>query len=192
MTVETSNFVDILSDSSVDLHVQSSHLGTQMSTQPPGRDTVVASTVPENQILPSLSQECSVASVRRNESILLASPARKRSRAVIANLSSSSLKKRTTKSSHCKFCPRYKCRSSLEEHLKLSDTCLQLYCREFKVRSLDAVLIKCFSCLGCDKIGKFKLAVHLSKSESCLRVYRERFGVEDVRFVKLIGFQVAH
>ena len=117
---------------------------------------------------------------------------RKHSRAVISNLSSSSLKMRKTKSSHCKFCPRYKCRSSLEEHFNLSDTCLQLYCRELKVRSLDAVLIKCFTCLGCDQIGKSKLAVHLSKNKRCLRVYQERFGVEDVRLVKFICNQVTH
>ena len=145
-----------------------------------------SSRLPETQIFPSPQRGCSVTSVPRNanESILLSSPARKRSRAVISNLSSSSLKKRTRKLTHCKFCPRYKCRTSLEEHFKQSDPCLQLYCRELKVRNIDAVLIKCFPCLGCDKMGNFKLTVHLSKSPSCLRIYRDRFGVEDVRFVK--------
>ena len=144
-----------------------------------------SSRVPETQAIPSPRRGCSVISVQRNENepLLLSSPARKRSRAVISNLSSSSLKKRTNKSSHCKFCPRYKCRTTLEEHFKLSDTCLQLYCRELKVRNIDAVLVKCFPCLGCNKVGNFKLAVHLSKNESCLRVYRERFAVEDVRYI---------
>ncbi len=149
-------------------------------------DLGTASRVPDTLIFPSPQRGCSVTSVQRNESILLSSPARKRSRAVISNLSSSSLKKRTTKSSHCKFCPRHKCRTSLEEHFKQSDTCLQLYCRELKVRNIDAVLIKCFPCLGCDKLGNFKLAVHLNKSPRCFRIYRDRFGVEDVRFVKFI------
>ena len=172
-------------------------MSDQTVKEPPGPGTGgeggsgelgTAPRVPDTLSFPSPPRGCSVTSVQRNavESILLSSPARKRSRAVISNLSSSSLKKRTTKTAHCKFCPRYKYRTSLEEHFRQSDTCLQLYCRELKVRNIEAVLIKCFPCLGCDKMGNFRLAVHLNKSPTCLRVYRDRFGVEDVRFVNLI------
>ena len=68
---------------------------------------------------------------------IFSSPARKRSRFVIDHLSSSSLKKRTHKSSHCHFCPRQRCRTSLEQHLRESEECFNLYCRLLKVRSIS-------------------------------------------------------
>ena len=112
---------------------------------------------------------------------IFSSPAKKRSRYVISHLSSSSLKKRTKKTSHCHFCPRQRCRTSLEQHLKESEECFNLYCRLLKVRSMNAVLLKLFSCLGCDKTGNFKLTPHLPKSLSCYKIYQSRFEATSIK-----------
>ena len=112
---------------------------------------------------------------------LFSSPIRRRPKCVIKHLSSSSLKKRIKKSSNCRFCIRNKTRESLEQHLNDSEVCYNLYCRMLKVRSIDAVLLKLFPCLGCDKDGNFKLALHLSKSPSCFEKYKDRFGGQDTK-----------
>ena len=116
-----------------------------------------------------------------NTSNMFSSPARKRSKYVISHLSSSSLKKRTQKPLHCKFCARHRSRTSLEQHLKESEECYNLYCRLLKVRSMNAILLKLFNCLGCDQTGKFKLATHLSKSPRCYKIYETRFESSNIK-----------
>ena len=119
-------------------------------------------------------------SSNNNSVAALSSPARKRARVIVSHLSSSSLKKRKFKLSHCRYCCRVRGRTDLEKHLKESDVCLNLYLRELRVRSLDAVLMKLFPCLGCDKTGKFYITQHLRQSQQCLQVYQERFHVQDI------------
>ena len=51
-------------------------------------------------------------------------------------LSSSSLRKKRFKPSHCKYCPRFRNnRQQLEEHLIQSDICLSLYLRDASTKS---------------------------------------------------------
>ena len=65
-------------------------------------------------------------SLTNNNSVTaLSSPARKRARVIVANLSSSSLKKRKFKVRHCRYCCRIRGRTDLEKHLKEeSEVCL--------------------------------------------------------------------
>ena len=64
-------------------------------------------------------------------------------------LSSSSLKKRLMKVTHCKFCVRNRdTRSQLEAHLMDSELCKSLYMRLYRVNSLNGVLLNMFKCLG--------------------------------------------
>ena len=79
-------------------------------------------------------------------------------------LSSSSLKKRFKKTSHCRFCPRFRfSRLQMESHLIDSKLCLSLYLRHFKVQELDAVLLKIFRCFACSSTGTFQLKRHLGE-----------------------------
>ena len=103
----------------------------------------------------------------------------RRSRALIKNLTSASLKKRMKKRSHCKYCQSNNNRLDLESHLQNYSVCAQLYMREFKVSCIDAVLIKCFQCLNCTKSGKFHLKRHLEENMRCFLVYKKKFNVEN-------------
>lgn len=77
-------------------------------------------------------------------------------------LSSSSLKKKQIKSVACRYCNRFKFgRKQIEDHLNQFEVCLALYEREFKVKSLDAVLSKMFRCISCGAQGNFQLKRHL-------------------------------
>ena len=96
--------------------------------------------------------------------LLAPSSTGRRSKLIIRNLSSSSLKRKVTKPVHCKYCSKFKSnRKHLEEHLRIYETCSLLYQRELKVTELDAVLVKIFRCLGCSKTGNFQLKTHLGK-----------------------------
>ena len=139
------------------------------------------SLLPASLIRESSSYEAGLPRSDPDTSHIISSPAKKRSRYVISHLSSSSLKKMTKKTSHCNFCPRHRCRTSLEQHLKESEECFNLYCRLLKVRSMNAVLLKLFNCLGCNKTGNFKLAPHLSKSPSCYKIYQSRFEASSIK-----------
>lgn len=101
------------------------------------------------------------------------------------NLSSSSLRKKTCKPIHCFFCFRYNSRrDDIEKHLKESNECFLLYCRKYRVNVLDAVLIKLFKCLACEKNGNFQLKRHLSANENCNQYYKTRFNLLDWEHIK--------
>ena len=73
-------------------------------------------------------------------------------------LSSSSLKKRLKKTTNCRFCVRFQFnRDQVETHLKQSELCFNLYARQFRVHSLDSVLVKLYKCMGCSSTGNFQL-----------------------------------
>lgn len=77
-------------------------------------------------------------------------------------LSSSSLKRKITKPTHCKFCNRYlDTRQEVETHLENSEVCLALYQRFQKVNNLDAVMVRIYRCLSCGIPGNFQLKRHL-------------------------------
>ena len=77
-------------------------------------------------------------------------------------LTSSSLKRRQFKPSHCKYCSRFRNnRQQVEEHLRDSELCLSLYLREFKVNKLEAILMKLYRCISCGAGGTFQLKRHL-------------------------------
>ena len=61
----------------------------------------------------------------------------RRLRQTTRNLSSSSLRRRLHKPTHCHYCQRYRFnRQQLESHLEESELCLNLYMREHKVNEL--------------------------------------------------------
>ena len=71
-------------------------------------------------------------------------------------------------------------RQSLESHLLSNQTCADLYMREYKVRTLNAMLIKCFPCLNCSITRNFKLKKHLEENQQCLNYYKRKFGAESI------------
>ena len=91
------------------------------------------------------------------------SPTTKQRRIRLAKImSSSSLKKKRIKTSHCKYCNRFKFgRKQVEAHLKENEICASLYKRELKVHGTEGVLTKLYKCLACSSNGAFQLKRHL-------------------------------
>ena len=124
--------------------------------------------------------QCTPPSNRINTrgSTIQITPPSNRSNVIIQNLSSASLKKRKKKLTHCRFCPRNILKKDFHEHLKKNDTCAQLYQRELRVNCVDAVLIKCFKCLGCSQVGNFRLKRHLDLHHRCFNIYKDKFQIQ--------------
>ena len=103
----------------------------------------------------------------------------------IKNLTSSSLKKRKFKEQDCKYCFRFKFnRQQLEAHLKASENCQLLYQREWKLNSIEGVLMKIYRCLSCTEKGNFQLKRHLNENENCFKFYKERYKVKSWEEIK--------
>ena len=73
---------------------------------------------------------------------------RRRSTEILRHLTSSSVKRKKVKDSHCKFCLREKSALALVDHLRRSMHCSRLYMRIYKVNTLDNLLLKCFSLIA--------------------------------------------
>ena len=97
----------------------------------------------------------------------------------IKHLSSSSLTKRLVKSSNCRYCQKFQfSRSQIERHFQQSPTCFLLYQRQFKISSLDGILLKVLKCISCSATGNFSLKVHLENNGKCLKFFKERLNCD--------------
>ena len=100
---------------------------------------------------------------------------RSRSTELLRHLTSSSMKRKKVKDSHCKFCFREKRALALVDHLRRSRNCSRLYMRIYKVNTLDNLLLKCFSCEMCGEIKHINFSEHLRRKEECLEGYRRQY-----------------
>ena len=109
-------------------------------------------------------------------------PGQLRAGRVLQYVSSSSAKRRERKIENCHFCARYfnDCQS-LKAHLEISPACYACYCRKYKCKSMNGVLIKLYSCISCSKTDNARLSLHLSRNQACLQHYLVVFEAKDLR-----------
>ena len=83
---------------------------------------------------------------------------------------------------HCFFCSVTATRTDLETHLKHSSECARYYRRNYKVKSILAIINKEFPCLFCPaKEKNWKISNHLKKNLNCLNQYLTKFGVSSLQ-----------
>lgn len=118
---------------------------------------------------------------------LYTSPTHTKSFEELRHISTASLRKKLTKTQHCKYCNRSKDKKELETHLRKTPYCASLYMREYKVNCITAVLISCFPCLNCTSIAFTNLKQHLDSRPECLLYYTEKFNVRgSINVMKIV------
>ena len=101
----------------------------------------------------------------------------KRSR-VVANYIKSPSPKKRKKEENCYFCYlNFETAQSLEQHLKQSPRCCQNYLKNFKMKSLEPIMVTQYPCYFCKIPNKIRLGVHLKKSCNCRQQYFNKFNV---------------
>ena len=101
----------------------------------------------------------------------------KRSR-VVANYIKSPSPKKRKKEENCYFCHlNFETAQSLEQHLKQSPRCCQNYLKNFKMKSLEPIMVTQYPCYFCRIQNKIRLGVHLRKSCNCRQQYFNKFNV---------------
>ena len=101
----------------------------------------------------------------------------KRSR-VVANYIKSPSPKKRKKEENCYFCHlNFETAQSLEQHLKQSPRCCQNYLKNFKMKSLEPIMVTQYPCYFCRIQSKIRLGVHLRKSFNCRQQYFNKFNV---------------
>ena len=105
-----------------------------------------------------------------------------RSRLLSSYLKSPSPKKQF-KDSHCFFCPELtRSGNSLALHLSQSNTCKKNYFQNFKVNSLDAIIVSQFLCYFCpESSSNNRISHHLKHSPQCLQKYKDKFSVQSMK-----------
>ena len=99
-------------------------------------------------------------------------------------LSSGSARRKTVKDEDCKFCRRTIGGRDLINHLETQSYCRIIYCRMFRVKTLEDLLLKKFSCQSCYLTKKtLDLKKHLEEKRNCLEAYRTKFDLNDVEDV---------
>ena len=95
-------------------------------------------------------------------------------------LRSSSASRNLKKLDDCKFCHMNVDGPGVKHHLNISKKCRIFYLRLFKVKSLDQLFLKLFSCLCCKERKRICLKRHLQRSEPCILHYRNELGINDI------------
>ena len=95
-------------------------------------------------------------------------------------LRSSSARRNLKKLDDCKFCHMNVDGPGLKHHLNISKKCRIFYMRLVKVRTLDQLFLKLFSCLCCKERKRICLKRHLQRSEPCLLQYRNELGINNI------------
>ena len=104
-----------------------------------------------------------------------------RSKYILLNLSNQNLKERMMKNENCRYCNIYAEKINLFYHLRKHVYCATLYMRQYKLKSIDSILIKQYKCINCDDNENFKLLKpHLKSSTECLMIYQKWFGVNNL------------
>ena len=98
-------------------------------------------------------------------------------------LTASSLKRRTREKNHCKFCNGNFFKRRLLRHIKNHNPCLILYQRMLRVKSLENLVVKLFSCQFCCETKKLDLKIHLSSSEDCLKSYQMEYDIVSIHAI---------
>ena len=109
----------------------------------------------------------------------LSSPIKLRRSRVLTNYIKSPSPKKRTKEGHCQFCNlNFDTAEKLEGHLQQSYHCCSLYLRNYKVKSIEPILVSMFGCMFCKTGGaSVKLSFHLSRNPQCKNKYFQRFNV---------------
>ena len=85
------------------------------------------------------------------------------------------------KNENCRYCNIYAERIILFFHLRKHAYCSTLYMREYKLKSIDSILIKQYKCINCDDNENFKLIKpHLRSKRECLMIYQKWFEVNNL------------
>ena len=90
-------------------------------------------------------------------------------------LTSSTVRRRKLKHTHCNFCVREENGEDFVRHLRRSRSCWMLYMRTLKVHSFENVLLMLFSCQMCGETKTVNFTKHLQKNDRCLAGYREKY-----------------
>ena len=110
------------------------------------------------------------------------SPIKFRRSRLISKYLKSPQPKRHQKEDHCHFCNVSVQGIDLEIHLNQSADCARYYQRNFKIKSIMAIVVKEFPCLFCSSTGKnWRITNHLKKNGSCLKKYLEKFKVSNLK-----------
>ena len=92
-------------------------------------------------------------------------------------ISSSSAKRRMLKSNHCFYCQVDCTKQEMKNHLESEEMCKTLYCRKYRVKEIDSVLVTIYNCLFCDEEVR-QLATHLKKAPPCLLKFLQLFQID--------------
>lgn len=87
------------------------------------------------------------------------------------------------KKNHCKFCIGNFFKRRLLRHIKNHNPCLILYQRMLRVKSLENLVLKLFSCQFCCETKKLDLKIHLSSSEDCLKSYQMEYDIVSIHAI---------
>ena len=110
------------------------------------------------------------------------SPLKLRRGKLISKYLKSPTPRRLLKETHCFFCSESAGRTDLEAHLEKSIECARYYRRNYKVKSILAILVKEFPCLFCPATEKnWKISNHLKKNINCLNQYLKKFDVTSLK-----------
>ena len=104
---------------------------------------------------------------------------RRRNSELVRYLTSSGLRRKKIKDTHCNFCVREENGIDFARHLRNSRSCALLYMRILKVHSLENVLLKLFSCEVCGETRSVNFVKHLERNDRCLAWYREKYDIFD-------------
>ena len=110
------------------------------------------------------------------------SPLKLRRSKLLSKYLKSPTPRRLLKETHCFFCSKNASRIDLEDHLEKSPQCAQYYRRNYKVKSVLAIIVKEFPCLFCPVTDRnMKISNHLKKNTHCLNRYLTKFGVSSIK-----------
>ena len=118
-----------------------------------------------------------------NSQVRRSQPNSQVSRSPGPQLTASSLRRITMKKNHCKFCIGNFFKRRLLRHLKNHNPCLILYQRMLRVKSLENLVVKLFSCQFCCETKKLDLKIHLSSSEDCLKSYQTKYDIVSIHAI---------
>jgi hypothetical protein len=108
------------------------------------------------------------------------SPSRHSPNVITRYMSSSSAKRRKIKEADCIFCDKFVEAQNFVKHLKKEKLCRTLYLRSHKLKSLDSLLLRLFSCEFCCVKKRIVFRKHLEENKRCMDGYKSKLKENDL------------
>ena len=136
-----------------------------------GSEALLDESIPE--ATPSMNPQTAAAAS-------LVSPVKLRRSRVVVNYIKSPSPKKKYKETHCLFCAlNLSTAESLETHLHQSPQCSNCYLNNFRMKTLDPILVSKFGCFFCPSDVNIRISYHLKRSDVCKEKYLQRFKVDN-------------